>query len=167
MKHCVAKLSIAAILLSAGTMTMAQDSDGHDNDRHRDRGRHMWRDGMDDPARMIERLGRHLELDEAQAVQLQNIVGAAKPELDRVRNSLDESRSAMRNLDPADPDYSVKLQNLSASVGDLAGQMTLLLGGIRADIHAVLTSEQIAMIEERKASFRHRGGRHKRDEQAL
>lgn len=167
MKHCTAKLSIVAILLSAGTLTMAQDTDGHDSDRHRDRGRHMWREGMDDPTRMIERLSRHLDLDEAQSVQLQNIVDAARPELERVRDSLDESRSAMRNLDPADPDYSVKTQNLSASIGDLVGQMTLLLGGIRADVHAVLTPEQIAMIEERKSSFRHRGERHKRDDQAL
>lgn len=167
MKHRVAKLAIVAILLSAGTLTMAQETVGHDNDRHRDRDRHMWRDSMDDPARMIERLGRHLELDEAQSAQLQNIVIAAQPELDRVRGSLDESRSAMRNLDPADPDYSVKLQNLSASIGDLVGQVTLLLGSIRADVHAVLTTEQIAMIEERKSSFRHRSERHKRDEQAL
>lgn len=167
MKHCAAKLSIVALLLSAGTLTMAQDSDGHDSDRHKDRGRHMWREGMDDPARMIERMGRHLDLDEAQLVQLQNIVDAARPELDRVRDSLDESRSAMRNLDPADPDYSVKLQNLSASIGDLVGQMTLALGGIRADVHAVLTPDQIAMIAERKSSFRHRGGRHNREEQTL
>ena len=167
MKSNPGRLAVLSVFIAAAGQVQAQDGDGHFGEHEKERGRHMWRAAMDDPARLVERLSVHLDLDATQEQQLNNIVDAARPELEQLRESLQENRKAMHALETTDPDYSAKLQNLSAANGELAAQMTLLHGRIRADVHAVLTPEQLAIMEERVAKFRHRRGRHSGDEQRM
>ncbi len=161
-KRFLAQLAILAMITSGATSAVAQD-DGqsvgdypmhHDKGMRHDRmGRAMGR-GFRDPDRMVEMMQRHLDLDEAQSQQLNNIMEAVKPEIQAAQTAFRENREAIHSLQTSDPDYSVKLQNLSSANGELAAKMTLLHGRIRADVHAVLTPEQLQMMEERGSRFR-------------
>jgi Spy/CpxP family protein refolding chaperone len=162
------QLVILAMLVSVAAVVVAQEEGALDNDQRKHHDRGTGHDGMRqegmlmrNPAQMLERMQKHLDLDETQTQQMSNIFGAAKPEIDALRAALRENREATRSLDTNDPDYSAKLQNLSTANADLAGKMTLLQGRLRAEVHAVLTPEQMQMVEERGEHFR--GRRHHRD----
>lgn len=159
------QLVILALLVSVTAVVVAQEVGAVENEqyKHHDRGMgHAgMREDMRNPARMLERMQRHLDLDETQTQQMSNIFDAAKPEIDALRAALRENREATRSLDTSDPDYSARLQNLSTANADLAGKMTLLHGRLRAEVHAVLTPEQMQMVEERGEHSR--GRRHHRD----
>ncbi len=169
-KRFIGQLTILAMLLSSAASVIAQDEGSSDDDRRKYRGHRMHRDdmgrGMGDPARMLEMMTNRLDLDETQSQQLSNIMTAAQPEIQELRDGRRENRDAMRSLDTNDPDYSAKLQNLSAANANLAARMTLLRGRLRADVHALLTPEQLQTIEERGERFRGHG-RHRDGEESI
>lgn len=152
------KYIVLTLTVAAAGIALAQDDGDGDGDWRGHQGKGMHHDRMGDPARMLEMMTRHLDLDEMQSQQVSNILDAAKPEIEALRDSMHENREAMHSLATDDPDYSNKLQNLSASNADLAAQMTLLHGRIRADVNAVLTPEQLQKIADRGS----REGRHRR-----
>jgi len=147
-------------LLAAGT-AVAQDAgqSGMDRDHGGDKGKRMadreHRRSMG-PERMASMMTRRLDLDEAQAEQVSNIIAAAKPEFDSLREKGHANREAMRDLNVEDADYDAKLQNLSADQGELATSASELRGRIRAEVHAVLTPEQ----REKMAAAGERGRDH-------
>lgn len=120
-----------------------------------------------DPARMVERMSRVLDLDELQEQNIDNIVTAAKPEIDALRERRKETREAMRALDPADPDYSAKLSSLATDIGELATEATLLFGRVRLEVTEQLTDAQKAELEDafekRRGRFRRHARRHGAD----
>ncbi|MFT5500613.1 MAG: Spy/CpxP family protein refolding chaperone [Woeseiaceae bacterium] len=163
MNRLTGQLIIVAMLVSAAAAVVAQDDGAVENDKRKHHDGAMRHEGgrMGNPERMLNMMQRHLDLDETQTQQMSNIIDAAKPEMDTLHAALRENREATRSLDTSDADYSVKLQNLSMANADLAGKMTLLHGRLRAEVHAVLTPEQLQKIEERGEHFR--GRRHHRD----
>ena len=86
---------------------------------------------MHAPEEMLSRMTEMLDLDENQSQSIRNIVDAAKPQFDSLRERSRANRDALRDLDINDPDYNAKLQNLSAESGQLASEMTLLHGQVR------------------------------------
>ncbi len=155
------------ILMSAAALTAGPAISLADHDDERG-GRGGWHQrggpggGFGNPERMVERMSRHLDLDETQQQALSNIVTAAKPEFDALRERARANRKAMRELDPADPDYSAKLSNLAAENGELVAEGTRLFGRVRAEVAGELTPEQRAELEaaitERRERFRERRG---------
>lgn len=136
------------------------------------RGRHGGMSDFRDPTQMIERMARHLDLDEIQEQNINNILAAVKPEADALRQRGRESREAMRALDPADPDYAAKLNNLAAEIGELATEATVLFGRVRLEVSQELTAEQAAELaafaEKRRGGFGRRGrNRHAEDGEAV
>lgn len=119
-------------------------------------GRHGDMSQFRDPARMVERMSRVLDLDELQEQNINNIVSAATPEIDALRDRRKSTREAMRALDPADPDYSAKLSTLATDIGELATESTLLLGRVRLEVSEQLTDAQKAELKE---AFEQRRGR--------
>ncbi len=143
MKKFLAATIAAVICTAAGTYAFAQDAEGHDGMRHmRWAGHRMHHDEFGDPARLLERMTRHLDLDDTQSQTIGNILAAAKPEIDALRERARASREAMHSLDVNDPDYGSNLQNLSAEIGALTSEATLLHGRLRAEVYAELTPEQ-------------------------
>lgn len=115
------------------------------------------------PERVVEQITRHVELDETQEQTLRNILEAAKPEFESLRDRGRVNMRAMRDLDPADPDYSARLDDLSAENGQLVADGTRLVGRVRGEVYAILTVEQIAELEAagdrmRERFRRRRGG---------
>lgn len=158
-------LAAVTALLLASSAALAQEPEnsdangGHRGDREKRMPHRGQREGMR-PEQMIEMLTRRLELDETQTEQAKNIVSAAKPEFDALREKGAANREAMRNLDVDDADYGVKLQNLSAESGELMAASSELRGRVRAEIHAILTPEQ---REEMKAAPERRQNRARRN----
>lgn len=139
-----------AALLSAGVVMSDEIDETSDarSERHHgaDRGH---RSGMSfrDPARMLQRLARRLDLDETQEQSIGNIVEAARPEASALRERARANFTAMRELATDDPDYSAKLSNLSLENGEIVTQGTLLMGRVRAEVNAELTAEQSAELD--------------------
>ena len=73
-------------------------------------------------------------------------------------------RSSIRELDPEDASYGAVLQDLSAATGQVAAELVLLTGRVRADIHGILTPEQQQSLAEMTARIdvRHERGRQAR-----
>ena len=94
------------------------------------------------PDMMMERMADHLDLDDTQRAQVQNIMEAARPEFEALREQWRANREALASLDTADPGYSVQLNDIALSNGQLATDGTLLFSRVRSEIHAVLTDEQ-------------------------
>ena len=153
----------ALVLLSGATSGFTQEDDGYHGARD---GHHrgMRGDRSRDPARMIEKMSRHLDLDELQQEQMNNIVLAAQPEMDALHDRQRANRKAQHELDANDPDYSAKLSDIAAESGELTASRTMLMGSMRSEISAVLTEEQRAKLGERSDRRRHHG-RHRVDEQ--
>jgi Spy/CpxP family protein refolding chaperone len=174
-------LAAVMALFLAGGPAMGQDSGSGDSDRggydgnkdrrmdHRGpRGQRGQRGPME-PEQMVRMLSDRLDLDDAQQAQVENIMLGAKPEFDALREKGKANRDAQRNLDPDDPDYGAKMQNVATTSGELAASATQLRGRIQAEINAILTPEQRGKLAEapnrgRKHGQRHRG--HSGDEAA-
>ena len=136
---------------------------GPENDDYEHRGMHRGHAGMmhggPDFDRMVEHMSRLLELDDAQEQAIGNIVEAVRPEINALRERAAANREALHALNVADTDYDVQLQKLAVENGELATQLTLLHGRVRAQVSGELTPEQQATLSERRAKMRH-GSRH-------
>ena len=145
MSACRKWIALSLILaMSAGPgVAWAEGSGGPHGKGHR----------MGDPERMAEHMIRRLDLDETQAQTVQNIVDAAAPELNALRDRGRKNHEALRDLDAGDPDFDAKLSDLALESGEIMSAKTLLQGRLRAELHAVLTPEQRLEMAE----SRHRG----------
>jgi len=103
---------------------------------------------------MLEHMADHLDLDDAQREAVQNILEAAKPELEAFRDQLRENRQALMVLDTGDPAYSTEINNIAISNGQLATEGTLLFTRIRNEVNAVLTAEQRDKLARGKERMR-------------
>jgi len=113
--------------------------------------------GMHEPGMLIGRMAEHLDLDDAQRESVNNIVSAAKPEIEALREKVRANHEALRTLDASDPE----VQNIAISNGELATEGTLLFSRIRSEVNAVLTDEQRAKLDTAKEHRRERGERRK------
>lgn len=108
------------------------------------------------PAKMLKRMTHHLNLDETQRQNLQNVLDAAQPEIDALRERARSNREAMRTLDADDPDHSALINNIAIENGQLATEGTLLHDRVRNEIAAVLTDEQREQLSNARDGMRKR-----------
>ena len=111
--------------------------------------------GFPGPGLMLEHMADHLDLDAAQRETVQNILEAARPEMQGQREQFRANREALHALDPSDPAYSTELNNIALSNGQLATEGTLLFTRVRSEINAVLTDEQREKLARGKERMRH------------
>ncbi|MEL6869140.1 MAG: Spy/CpxP family protein refolding chaperone [Pseudomonadota bacterium] len=107
----------------------------------------------------VERMAQKLGLDDTQRDQVTNIMTAAEPEFNALREQRKSNRDRLQAVD-AD---SAEVQEIAASNGEIATQVTLLKTRVRSEIDAVLTEDQraeLAQMEARRAErFDRRRGR--------
>jgi Spy/CpxP family protein refolding chaperone len=134
--------SILLLTLSSIVATAVHAGDDFDDDRrlrvHAGAGMHEH----GDPERMVKHLSRKLDLDQAQQQQIGNIVLAAQPEIDALRERAEANRKAMHELDVNDSDHDARLGALATEKGAIATEQALLHGKLKSEINAVLTPEQ-------------------------
>jgi Spy/CpxP family protein refolding chaperone len=150
-------------VVSVGFMIMyigsawAETEDGGHHGMHRGMAH-----GGPDMERMIEHMSQRLELDKAQELAIRNIVDAAKPEAEALREQARSNREVMHDLDMADADYDIKFQTLAGKNGEIVTQMTLLHGRVMSEINAELSDEQRAKLSEERDEMRERFRHHRR-----
>ncbi len=110
--------------------------------------------GFGGPGLMLEHVADHLDLDDAQREQVQNILEAARPEMQALREQVRANRDALQALDTSDPAYSTELNNIALSNGQLATEGTLLFTRVRTEINAILTDEQREKLARGKERMR-------------
>ena len=120
--------------------------------------------GSGNPERMLEHMADHLDLTDDQRAAVANILQAAQPEVEVLREQLIANRDAIKSLDLTDAADMAEVNNIATSNGELATNGTLLAVRIRGEVHAVLTDEQIEKLGRTMNRFeRHmkdrRGGR--------
>lgn len=110
--------------------------------------------GFPEPGLMLEHMADHLDLDDAQRESVRNILEAAKPEIEAIREQHHANREALMALETTDPAYSTELNNVAMSNGQLATEGTLLFARVRGEIDAVLTDEQREKLARGKKRMR-------------
>ncbi len=144
---------LAALALTAATSTFAGPGGMFSGGPH-----------GGDPERMLEHMADYLDLDDAQRASVENVIAAARPEIDELRRQLKANREALQALDPGDPAYDVLLGDIALSNGELATQGTFLFTRIRNEVGAILTDEQRDKLERRKARMKERFRRRSRED---
>ncbi len=106
--------------------------------------------GIGGPEMMLEHMADHLDLDDTQRATVENILEAARPEFQALREQARANREALRALDAGDP----AVNDIAVSNGELATQGTLLAHRVRNEVRAVLTDEQIEKLERTRERMR-------------
>jgi Spy/CpxP family protein refolding chaperone len=147
---------LVLLAVTGGTVYAGQEDTGQKNHQERSPGLTEGH-GLPGfiPERMIERLG----LDDVQAQSVRNVMEAARPEFDALRERGRSLRASLRDLDPEEPSYGARLQDLSTDSAQVAADLVLLTGRVRAGIHAILTPEQRQSLADMAARFEGRRGR--------
>lgn len=151
-------VSIGFVVLLVGAVWAEPEDGRHRGMHHRHAG---MMHGGPDFSRMLEHMSRRLELDETQEQAIRNIVDAATPEAEALREQARSIRQAVHALDIADADYDMQRQRLAGRNGELFMQVTLLHGRVMAEINAELTDEQRARFSEGRDRMRKRFRRHR------
>ena len=106
--------------------------------------------GFGGPELMLEHMADHLDLDDTQRATVENILEAARPEFQALREQARANREALQALDVGDP----AVNDIAISNGELATQGTLLAHRVRSEVRAVLTDEQIEKLERSRERMR-------------
>ena len=106
--------------------------------------------GLGGPEMMLEHMADHLDMDDTQRATVRNILEAARPEFQAIREQARANREALRALDSGDP----AVNDIAISNGELATQGTLLAHRVRNEVRAVLTDEQIEKLERTRDRIR-------------
>ena len=93
--------------------------------------------GFPGPELMFEHIADHLELDDTQRESVQNILEAAKPELEALRDQARSNREALMALDTSDAAYSADVNNIAISNGHYAVGKYLLDRGADPNVRNV------------------------------
>jgi len=166
-KLTIPLLAALAVSLLVGTAARAQDNaaPGAQPDRRMER-HHREGGDMRGPEEMLSRMTEKLGLDATQEQSVRDLMEAARPQFDSLRDRSRANRDALRDLDVNDPGYDARLKELATESGQLATEMTLLHGRLRAEINAVLTPEQRQQLAEQMKNMGDRpwsGPRHRPD----
>jgi len=113
--------------------------------------------GLPNAGMMVEHMAEYLDLDDTQIESVQNIMSAAEPEMQALREQMRANHEALESLAADDPE----VQNIAISNGELATAGTLLFVRVRGEIDAVLTAEQRAKLAEFRTQRRDRAERRK------
>lgn len=148
---------VLAFIAVTGGAAYAGQEDGARKDRWARS--HGSTEGVGVPGAISDRMADRLGLDESQAQSVTNVMEAARPEFEALRERGHTLKQSIREFDPANPDYGVMLQNASAESGQVAAELVLLTGRVRADIHRILTPEQRQSLADMMARLDGRRGR--------
>lgn len=113
--------------------------------------------GAAKPELMLEHMADHLDLTDEQRDAVRNILQAAQPEIEALRDQVRANRDAIKELDPNDAADMAEVNNIAISNGELATTGTLLAVRVRGEVHAVLTDDQIAKLDRSMNRFKRHG----------
>ena len=101
---------------------------------------------------MMGRAFRKLELTDAQKTQMQTIMKATREESKALRKQMHTNRQELHKLTENGTFNESQVTALANKQGDLHAKMIVQKQKVKAQMHAVLTSEQKAKLAEIKAN---------------
>jgi Spy/CpxP family protein refolding chaperone len=109
----------------------------------------------------------HLDLTPEQKTQLREILPAYRAEIEGLRDALHVKRQQMQSLVAADHLDEAAVRQTFREMAPLMEEMAVLRGRLRHDIKAVLTSEQVAAVQDRRLNREKRRGDHRRMRESM
>jgi len=158
MRLYVAAVMGLLIAVSLGSSAHAEPGEHADDHRHG-----MPGGGWRSHDQRIEKMAERLELDDTQRQTVQNIIDAARPEMDALHKRMRVNRENARSVDSNDPDRAVLLNDIAVEKGQLVTEGALLFDRVHNDVSAVLTDEQREKFAELRERMLDRFDRHGRD----
>jgi periplasmic protein CpxP/Spy len=110
------------------------------------------------PWHLLGKLG----LSGPQQQQIKDIMAAARPEMQSLREQLHANAAKLKQVQPTDPNYASIASQVSQTHGALSTQLMAQRAALRAQVFKVLTPAQqvsLATLEADKQAHRHSGGR--------
>jgi protein CpxP len=104
------------------------------------------------------RLLGKLDLSAAQKQQVKEIMTAARPQMQNLREQMQANRLKLRQTQPTDPNYASVASQVSQTHGSLAAQMMTQRADLRAQVFKVLTPAQqgqLATLEGEMQAHKH------------
>lgn len=142
---------LSAPLLVAGLTAGIALADSGERDckgkRHGDRSEHM-----------IERMSKKLDLNEQQQQQLKEGFEEKRELMSDGREAMKQLHEKIRNLDPSAASFDSDLAALKGQAATLASERVENMVKSRQQLAEILTSEQLAKLDEIRESKR--GGKH-------
>ena len=117
---------------------------------------------MDGPGRRgverLMRMSRELGLTPEQRSQMRGLMEASRPKMAELRGQLRAQRSKLREADPGARGYDAVVASTSKRIGELTVQRTQQRAQLQRQVWQLLTPEQRAKVESKKAEARKRRG---------
>lgn len=114
-----------------------------------------WRIGDEVQQARFRRESRRLALNNAQRSSIDTVLGELQPLIIELRIELRDKELRLMALRPDAIDYTTESACLSSDIGLLASQIGLMTSKLKADIHALLTPSQRALLDEVKSALDH------------
>lgn len=112
--------------------------------------------GRGDPAARLQRMADSLGLSPEQRKQVRGLYEAARPQMDATRSQLRAERQRLRDADPGDRNHAATVAAASKRIGELTAQGVQQRGELQRKVWQVLTPEQRAEAEAKRAEVRQR-----------
>lgn len=121
------------------------------------RGPGMRAAGGRGPERMM-RMARELGLTPEQRTQMRGLVQASRPKMEALRGQLRAERLKLREADPSAKGYDALVASSSKRIGELTAQRVQQQAQLQRQVWQLLTPEQRAKAETKKAEAKKRRG---------
>jgi Spy/CpxP family protein refolding chaperone len=159
--HVVAVVALLTVSV-VGSVALAESDEGW---KHGKRGMSgMPAGSFGDTEGMVEKMSEHLDLDDLQRQNVQNIMDAAKPEMEAMRDRKQAVREKKQTLESVDEaSRSALLSEIAVEEGQLLTESIMLRDRVHTDVSAVLNDEQRAKLDEHRDHRQERMSRHGRD----
>jgi Spy/CpxP family protein refolding chaperone len=112
--------------------------------------------GRGDPAARLQRMANELGLSPEQRKQVRGIYDAARPQTEANRSQLRAERQRLRDADPGDRNHAATVAAASKRIGELTAQKVQQEGELRRKVWQLLTPEQRAKADAKRAEVRKR-----------
>ena len=112
--------------------------------------------GRGDPAARLQRMANELGLSPEQRKQVRGIYDAARPQTEANRSQLRAERQRLRDADPGDRNHAATVAAASKRIGELTAQQVQQEGELRRKVWQLLTPEQRAKADAKRAEVRKR-----------
>ena len=132
----------ATAILGSGLAFAGAKSCEHNKDNHRG---HFSQHKME---RMLSKMDKHLNLSDTQENLLQEILESNKAVFTNAKQSHQDFRSSIMNLDPTSENFDMEIEALADNAADQAKQRTLEMAAIVKEVSSVLTEEQRQQAKE-------------------
>jgi len=152
----IVAITLSTLALAVAVPAMSDSGDDSCRDRG---GKHRAWGGMESVGserggeRLLKKMTRKLDLTDDQSTQIEQILTTSREGTADERETLRDTRKALRELDPSEPTYADSVNQYATVLGDLKRDMIIERSSLRQQISQVLTDEQkqeLATLMEKK-----------------